>query len=99
MAAELLSGSPSPSRDQGVFGKELRLSGGRLVARQACCIHSELAETIILCLMACIFAESERQQLSSAGEIFLTKIVHVESRSKKGDGTEPRKLVSAVPSE
>ena len=29
MAAELLSVSPSPSRDQDVFGKELRLSGGR----------------------------------------------------------------------
>lgn len=27
MAAELLSVSPSPSKDQDVFGKELRLSG------------------------------------------------------------------------
>ena len=34
----------------------------------------------------------ERKQLAAAGEIFLSKTVYVVAR--KGDGTEPRTLVS-----
>lgn len=102
MAVELLSVSPSPSRDQDVFGKELRLSGEfpvlacRVTIRSA--QLSQLAGNSIQCnalvtlLWCCV--EAERKQLSAAGDIFLSKTVHIDTHSKKGDGTEPRTLVS-----
>lgn len=108
MAEELLSVSPSPSRDQDVFGKELRLSGGcgamlyLVVARQASSagrlatrmLHPPCTQynQTVRCSV-----EGERKQLSTAGDIFLSKTVHIDTHSKKGDGTEPRTLVSVWP--
>ena len=104
MAVELLSVSPSPSRDQDVFGKELRLSGECPVV--ACRVTRQLGAAMVqlsgsagwkhwhLAVIALCCVEAERKQLSSAGDIFLSKTVHIDTHSKKGDGTEPRTLVS-----
>ena len=42
------------------------------------------------------YIEAERKQLSAAGDIFLSKTVQVDTHAKKGDGLEPRTLVSAL---
>ena len=42
-------------------------------------------------LLKCVGAE--RNVLSGAGEIFLRKVLQVDTYSKKGDPTEPKTLV------
>jgi len=48
----------------------------------------------MICTILHCTVEAERKQLSSAGDLFLSKSVQVDSHSKKGDTMEPRLLVS-----